>query len=436
MVQEGGFGGASGGVDEDGATIRMGLGGEKTGRRGGLGVWYQTKGEGEKKGQETDFVATSPMAPSVVPNPAGSLRNDISTVMYAMPTDTLKDKMDEGSEKGFQIRHQLLRKHGRVRMNTTHRDAHIYLFPYWVAQMMWLNDRFDSISEDVVGWWAKAYWQSGLGEKLKLRDILLSDAPVTAEDLVNSTQVEAEVDVADLSTTQLRQQPQLQTTKLATRAQNPELRALEVQEPLVVPPMLGYIQPSDPTLPLIRRVDTAHLLLNISLRLAKLPSLDSDEATTPPSPLSHTSKVAPSANVDEHCRIEKADSLIAENVTVEKHALIKESVIGANCTIGEGVKLTRCLLMDGAAVGSYCQLTGCILGRRCKIEGGERMHSGDRTNLKDCEVQDGYVVPWETDAKGEKFMVFEGLSDEDIDEDDAGTGDDEMEDGTFSVSER
>ena len=33
--------------------------------------------------------------------------------------------------------------------------------------------------------------------------------------------------------------------------------------------------------------------------------------------------------------------------------------------------------------------------------------------MKDCEVQDGNVVPDETDAKNEKFMIFEGLDDED-----------------------
>jgi translation initiation factor eIF-2B subunit gamma len=46
--------------------------------------------------------------------------------------------------------------------------------------------------------------------------------------------------------------------------------------------------------------------------------------------------------------------------------------------------------------------------------------------LKDCEVQDGNVVPDETDAKNEKFMIFEGLDDDigDID----GDGDDSNED--------
>lgn len=60
--------------------------------------------------------------------------------------------------------------------------------------------------------------------------------------------------------------------------------------------------------------------------------------------------------------------------------------------------------MDGAVVNSTCTLTGCIVGRRAVI--------GKDSVLKDCEVGDGYLVEEETDAKNEKFMIFEGLEDD------------------------
>ena len=78
--------------------------------------------------------------------------------------------------------------------------------------------------------------------------------------------------------------------------------------------------------------------------------------------------------------------------------------MGANCVIQSGARLTRCVLMDGVSVGEKAQLTGCVLGRRCAIEGG--------VDLRECEVQPGYVVVAGTEAKGEKFMVFEGLEDD------------------------
>ena len=57
--------------------------------------------------------------------------------------------------------------------------------------------------------------------------------------------------------------------------------------------------------------------------------------------------------------------------------------------------------MDGVTVGAKAVLQGCILGRRCAV--------GKGSTLKECEVQEGYQVAEETEAKGEKMMVFEGL---------------------------
>lgn len=70
--------------------------------------------------------------------------------------------------------------------------------------------------------------------------------------------------------------------------------------------------------------------------------------------------------------------------------------------------------MDGVTVGEKAVLQGCILGRRCVV--------GKGSNLKDCEVQEGYQVNEETEAKGEKMMVFEGLDEELGEEEDEADG--------------
>jgi len=394
MVEQGGFGGATGGLNPSGGKIAFGAGGEKLGRRGGLGVWYQTKGEGSKKGEETDFIATTPLPTSTVPAPADSLRRHVSNLVYSVPTDTLKDITEEN--KAFPVRHSVIRKHPRVRMLTTYRDAHIYFFPYWVAEMMQKNEKFESLSEDVLGWWAKAGWQEGLGEKLGLRQILQGDDEASDH---GSQVIEEEIDVSRFSTTYAS--PTLTDdstpTTLASRVLQsssipPSAKSL-ANTPLTIPPILAYIQPSTPTSPLIRRVDTAHLLLTISLRLAKLPSHEESS----PSPYAHPAKIAHKQSIPRKCRVEAENSLLAENVIVEEKTNIKECVIGYNCKISEGARLLRCLLMDGVEIGPNVQLTDCILGRRCKIEGGDAK-DGDKTVLKECEVQDGQVVEW-----GSKF---------------------------------
>ncbi|KAK5151349.1 hypothetical protein LTR04_006613 [Oleoguttula sp. CCFEE 6159] len=416
LIHEAGLGGASGGLLDFG-VVKFGLGGEKSGRRGGLAVWYPTKGsETGVKNEETDFIATTPLPVPIVTPPRGSLRSDIAKLVYAIPTDTLKDITDE--HKSFPIRHRLLRKHGRVKMQTTHRDAHIYFFPYWVLDMLKVNESFDSVSEDVLGWWAKAGWQEGLGDKLGLREVFEGTLSTPEGDipdaLVSSGVLEEEVDVGSMSSTwtsTARPRPQRPSDVFASRVPSLITPTITVNTPLTIPPILAYVQQPSPSAPLIRRVDTAAALLVTSLHLAKLPSLDSVDSRTTASPFAHASKIAYPDGISRPSRVETADSLLAENVTVGAKANIKECVIGANCSIGISARLTRCLLMEGAVVGDGAQLTGCVLGRRCKVEGGEG-GDGERTKLVDCEVQEGNVVPWGTEAKNEKFMVFEGLEDD------------------------
>ncbi|KUJ21557.1 uncharacterized protein LY89DRAFT_637359 [Mollisia scopiformis] len=398
MVKDAGLGGATGGSKKV-TGPKMAIGGEKGGRRGGIGVWYETKGDFSIKGEETDFIATSPLEPSPVVPPKSSLLSHVSKLVYSVPTDTLNDITEE--KKSMPIRHSLIRAHSRVRMLSSHRDAHIYIFPAWVIDMINSNEHMDSIGEDVVGWWAKAGWQVGLGEKLHLREIFTTPEPDESDDdddLVNKP-AQIDVDYGTLSTTW--------TTDLVLESDSDEesededeskpVTPEEVPE-LVVPPILAYVHPKGGKL--VRRVDTAPLLLNISLQLAKLESIDAvgKEAS---SPFAHQNKVAHPEGIASKTTVTRPDCLLAENVTVEEKSIIKETVIGANCHIKTGAKLTRCVLMDGVVVGKNCRLTGCILGRRCEI--------GDDSTLQDCEVQENLLVEPTTEDKNNKLMSSEGM---------------------------
>jgi translation initiation factor eIF-2B subunit gamma len=368
MIKEAGLGGATGGGDEF-TGPKMALGGEKGGRRGGLGVWYETKGETVIKGEETDFIATSPVEAGPVQPSKTSLLPHVSKLVYSVPTDTLNDITED--KKSLPIRHSLIRAHSRLRMLSTHRDAHIYIFPAWVLDMINRNEHMDSIGEDVIGWWAKAGWQDGLGEKLGLRDIFVNTNIAESDDNLLENAPEDDVDFSTLSTTW--------TTELRPTE--------ETKSKLIIPPILAYVHPSKsatkPNVSLIRRVDTAPLLLSISLQLAKLESVEA-VGKDASSPFAHQKKVAYPEGIASKTTVTRPDSLLAENVTVEEKSSIKECVIGANCQIKEGAKLTRCLLMDGVVVGKGCKLTGCILGRRSEV--------GEESILQDCEVQENLLV--------------------------------------------
>ena len=366
------------------------FGGDKCGRRGALGVWFETKAESSAKGAETDFVITTALPEPTVSPPESSLRPHISKLVYATTTDTLRDTIKE--KKGFPIRQGLIRKHSRIRMLTTHRDAHVYIFPHWILETVSRNEHFDSISEDVIGWWAKATWQDGLAEKLGLRQIFeksSSSSYPEGKDEVSSNKRKQngldEISPASMSTTL--------TSLLLPCGQTSN------QTTPTVPPILAYIHPSS-TLPsptqLIRRVDTTSLLLTTSLYLATIAP-----ATIP---YSHPLKISTPSLISSRTTVHAPTTLLAPNVTVATHASIKECVIGASCSIGAGAKLVRCLLMDGVEVGEKCVLAGCVIGKGARV--------GQSAVLRDVEVQGGFVVEAEVVVEGEKMMVFEGLDEE------------------------
>ncbi|PKS11791.1 hypothetical protein jhhlp_001084 [Lomentospora prolificans] len=340
---------------------------------GGLGVWYDTKTANPIKGEETDFIATTPLPPVTATPPKGSLLPHVSKLVYSMPTSSLSDLMEERA--GLPVRHGLIRNHPRVRMLTTLRDAHIYIFPRWVIDFAQKNDRFDSIGEDITQWWAKAGWEKGLAEKLKLGELF--------EELGNENGSK-------------RPATQDSSSGPATPFGS-ENNAFDIDS---IPPILAYLHPNEPDAPIIRRVDTARLLLSISLQLAKVPSIE-EVGTEAASPFAHPKKVAYPEGVKSRTTITKADSLIAEHVTVEEKTSIKESVIGAHCQIKEGAKMLQCVLMDGVTVGKQCKLTRCIIGKRAVI--------GDNCVLTDCEIQENLLVEAGTESKDEKLMSSEGL---------------------------
>ncbi|KAH8701834.1 eukaryotic translation initiation factor subunit eIF2B-gamma [Talaromyces proteolyticus] len=390
------------------SVISSGPGGEQGGRRGGLALYYQTDGrEDSVKGEATDFVAITPLkqdeapaVPHLVDGPA-ALRFGLSKLVMSMPMDTVKEKIEQN--KGFLVRHSLIKKYPEVKMLTKYRDAHVYLLPLWVRDWARQQEKLESVSEDLIGYWAKAGWQQGLDEKLGMNKIFQQDSRESHED----ESLEEEIDLRNISTTKagLNSESPFDASGDKTPLSD---SGIETSKSTKLPQLLAYVQRG--SAPFIRRVDSSAVLLSTSLLLAKLESIE-EVGRQAASPFAHNQKIAYPEGIAQRCTVTKSDCLLAENVTVEPTCVIKESVIGPNCYISSGARLTRCVLMDGAVVESRAQLTGCIIGRRARI--------GRESVLKDCEVQDANVVPEETDAKNEKFMVFEGL--------DEGEEDDDME---------
>ncbi|KAI1442200.1 hypothetical protein F5Y02DRAFT_397479 [Annulohypoxylon stygium] len=384
---------------------------------GGLGVWYETKTANPVKGEETDFIVTTPMTIPTVPTPKDSILPQLSYLTYSMPKDSLNDLMDE--KKSFPIRHGLLRTHPKLRMLTTHRDAHIYILPKWILDFIRENERLETIGEDVIGWWAKANWETGLFGKLRMKQVIGGRSGTPEGDKSARSNAGPAEEGLLMSPTRGRfdSSPSVEDNKRHGDG------LLDKPEEPAVPPILAYIHPNHADAPLLRRVDTAQLLLAVSLQLAKLPSIE-ETGPEAASPFAHSKKVAYPEGVKPRTTITRPDTLIAENVMVEEKTSIKESVVGANCQIKEGAKLFQCLLMDGVVVGKGCKLTRCILGRRSEI--------GEGSTLTDCEVQENLLVEPRTEDKESKLMSSSGMEAseqemrEALDEIDGGDGDTAM----------
>ncbi|KAL1953290.1 hypothetical protein VTO42DRAFT_3324 [Malbranchea cinnamomea] len=409
-------GATDGNPEENGISSRLGVNGEKSGRRGGLGVWYSLPPNPDNAKEEVaDFLVVTQLEKDQaalvngLPSNPLTARDLLFKVAYAAPMDSMRDKMDA---KGMlNLRQSLLKRESRVKILTQCRDAHLYIFPYWVKEMAAMNEKFESISEDLIGWWAKTGWQEGLANKLRIRETAHHRAKnegfeSQGGDILDH--IEERIDLVGMATTQRRVMFDIQQNgsqalparqrPLARADTLPDISQAPFDKKLPVPELLGYLHQNDSNRPMIRRIDSTALLLSMTLRLAKL-----DPATDPEHPFVHEQKIASPELVAQRTTITKNDCLIGVDTVVEEKCLIKETVIGANCKIASGARLTKCVIMDGVEIGERCTLVGCIVGRRTKI--------GRECDLRECEVQDGNVLASKTEARGEKFMVFDGMAD-------------------------
>lgn len=133
------------------------------------------------------------------------------------------------------------------------------------------------------------------------------------------------------------------------------------------------------------RANTLPALLEATRQLMKSPSFAS---------LVTGQKVATSAEISSRSQVGN-DSLFGESSRLGERSSIKKSVVGANCCIGNNVKLVNCIVMDGAVVEDGCKLDGCIIGPKAILR--------EKCQLKDCDVAGGFELERERTAKAETF---------------------------------
>ncbi|RMZ76398.1 hypothetical protein DV737_g4837, partial [Chaetothyriales sp. CBS 132003] len=185
------------------------LGGERSGRRGGLSIWYNTANREESvKKEECDFMCTTKLdAQNCPPLVAKRATKDIGIMRklaWAMPMSELYDQIEADKDKSWKIRQSLVAKHGSIKVLTQYRDAHIYFFPHWIKDFARLNEDFESVSEDLVGTLAKAEWRSpSYRSRFSIQKIFSTKSDGAKDQRPRGEiPIEEEVDLLSLSSTQ------------------------------------------------------------------------------------------------------------------------------------------------------------------------------------------------------------------------------------------
>ncbi|GAA5900901.1 hypothetical protein JCM6882_005972 [Rhodosporidiobolus microsporus] len=76
---------------------------------------------------------------------------------------------------------------------------------------------------------------------------------------------------------------------------------------------------------------------------------------------------------------------------------VKRCIVGKNCAVGKGSKLTNCVIMDSVVVGENVKLDNCVISNGVQIR--------DRAALKDCEIGRDVIVEADSQLKGEQLVV-------------------------------
>ncbi|KAK4050652.1 Translation initiation factor eIF-2B subunit gamma [Microbotryomycetes sp. JL201] len=76
---------------------------------------------------------------------------------------------------------------------------------------------------------------------------------------------------------------------------------------------------------------------------------------------------------------------------------IKRCIVGKNCHIGKGTKLTNVVMMDNVHLGENVKLENCVVSDNAQIR--------DRASLKDCELGRDVIVDFDAQLKGEQLTV-------------------------------
>jgi len=144
------------------------------------------------------------------------------------------------------------------------------------------------------------------------------------------------------------------------------------------------------------RVNTTASFCEVNKSILRLmPDLFQDAHSKSPSPDATPAPRKSESDSTPTSRIQ-GDSLIGDGTKLGVKTIVKRSVIGKNCQIGDHVKIENSVLLDGVVVGDSSALSGVLALDEASI--------GAKAEIKDCLIGVGVVVDPVTKATNETLV--------------------------------
>ncbi|TPX65311.1 hypothetical protein SpCBS45565_g05292 [Spizellomyces sp. 'palustris'] len=260
-------------------------------------------------------------------------------------------KAQEDVGESLRMRAAMLRKFPRVRVHTSLRDAHVYIFKRWVLDVIAGNKSISSVRKDLLRYLVQCQY-SKRAMKAEHIDELLAANP----DPLQEAQLLSTTNSAGIEQFQRAESQSDDSHSPPNAATEPLKKATTSNGQQVV---CAAVICRDS---FCARANTVWAFGEINRQLAK---------NVPEKNPSGSEMRAKQTQFGP-------DSMIGEYSQIGERCSVKKTIIGKHCTIGKNVKIVNSVIMDYVVIEDQVKLDGCIISQHAKVL--------EKAQLKDCEV--------------------------------------------------
>lgn len=283
----------------------------------------------------------------------------------------------------------LFNTHPRMLMRSKILDAHVYMMRRWVLDFLDSKTSKATLKGEFIPYLLSKQFS------VHSKKNTSSDAGGDQSQLNGDISMEKKK-IGDF----FEEDPWMESLRELSNA--PPLNTLSLPRPSTVRCNAAFTSPENDDFCV--RVNTTATFCEVNKSILKLmPHLFQDASSKSPTPEvalgrkseSELGRGSESEPTPTSSRI-VGDSIVGEGTKLGVKTIIKKSVVGKNCQIGDHVKIENCVLLDGVVVGSNSHLTGSLALEDSSL--------GEGVEMKDSLVGFGVAVDEKTKVTNEALV--------------------------------